>query len=202
MTEIPASREDIPAISNSSMYRVVFTCRLKTSAAYLDSEDLMDPCSCKWDWLSCSAALFIFIHSHLVESCFFCFYESFLFCLCDCRIFGGKKTKQNNPPPKKRNKKLNQQLKSISREDNCDCLGLLGEFSFLQMKNGIKGKSLSPPGSSQQIKQFVVVAGNGNVWDIADRCLCLQSPEHTYTVTDFQFPIPSQTRVLYCESLC
>lgn len=114
----------------------------------------------------------------------------------------GKKNKTKQPPPKKRNKKLNQQLKSISREDNCDCLGLLGEFSFLQMKNGIKGKSLSPPGSSQQIKQFVVVAGNGNVWDIADRCLCLQSPEHTYTVTDFQFPIPSQTRVLYCESLC
>lgn len=31
--------------------------------------------------------LFMFTHSYLVENCFFCFCGSFLFCLCDCRVF-------------------------------------------------------------------------------------------------------------------
>lgn len=100
---------------------VVFTCRLKTSAAYLVSKDLIGPCSCKCDWLDCSAALFIFIHSCLVESCFFCFCESFLFCLCDCRT-SEKKTKnqQKKKQQPQTQTKPTTEMSSMAREDECD----------------------------------------------------------------------------------
>lgn len=55
LDQIPASSQDILTTSNNSVLGAAAICRLKTCVAYLDSEDLMAPCNCRWDRLKISA---------------------------------------------------------------------------------------------------------------------------------------------------
>lgn len=55
LDQIPASSQDILTTSSNSVLGAAAICRLKTCVAYLDSEDLMAPCNCRWDRLKISA---------------------------------------------------------------------------------------------------------------------------------------------------